>query len=235
MQKLKNYLKEVIIGGIYLIFPLTLLIYVILMAHDFVSVMIRPLSNAMPDIIPGFDGSYLLAAFILVQLCFLGGVLLLNKNNRSRFDDFERKFLMGVPGYNKLKLAAALMIGDTQNDLSVVSVRDGDSITLGVLMDSNGEWCTVFIPESPDASTGSVVFFHCSAVTTTDIRAKDLVMVLKSRGMGSSAILGKLGRIASPATQTNPAIAVQSDPDGSTYGFPPGTKAECSRLERNNG
>jgi uncharacterized membrane protein len=213
MQMLKKYFREVMIGGLYLIFPLTLLIYVILMAHDFVSVMVRPLSNAMPDIIPGFDGSYLLAAFILVQLCFLGGVLLLNKNNRSRFDDFERKYLMGVPGYNKLKLAATLMVGDTQNELQVVAVPDGDSVTLGVLMDSNGEWCTVFIPESPDASTGSVVFFRCSAVTSTDIRAKDLVMVLKSRGMGSSVILGKFGRIASPAAQTDPAVAVQSGTD----------------------
>ena len=84
MQKLKQYLREVIIGGIYLIFPLTLLIYVASMAHDFVAILIRPLSNVMPDIIPGFDGSYLLAAFILIQLCFLGGILLLNKNNRCR-------------------------------------------------------------------------------------------------------------------------------------------------------
>mgnify|MGYP001764793801 CR=1 FL=1 len=213
MHKLNKYLREVMIGGLYLIFPLTLLIYVILMAHDFVGVMIRPLSNAMPDIIPGFDGSYLLAAFILVQLCFLGGILLLNKNNRSRFDDFERKFLMGVPGYNKLKLAATLMVGDTQNDLPIVAVRDGDSITLGVLMDSNGEWCTVFIPESPDASAGSVVFFRRSAVSTTDIRAKDLIMVLKSRGMGSSAMLGNLCRIAPPADLADHASPVQSGTD----------------------
>lgn len=213
MHKLNKYLREVMIGGLYLIFPLTLLIYVILMAHDFVATLISPLSDALPDIVPGFDGSYLLAAFILVQLCFLGGILLLNKNNRSRFDDFERKFLMGVPGYNKLKLAATLMVGDTQNELQVVALRDGDSVTLGVLMDSNGEWCTVFIPESPDASTGSVVFFRSYAVTSTDIRAKDLVMVLKSRGMGSSAILGKFGRIASPAAQTDPAVAVQSGTD----------------------
>lgn len=199
MQKLKKYLREVIVGGIYLIFPLTLLIYVIRMAHDFVASMIRPLSDAMPDIIPGFDGSYLLAAFILIQLCFLGGLLLLNKNNRSRFDDFERKFLMGVPGYNKLKLAATLMIGDTQNDLPVVAVRDGESITLGAKMASNGIWCTVYIPSAPDAGSGSLVIVPCSAVMPTDITAKDLVMVLKARGMGSAQILDSLGSAILPA------------------------------------
>jgi uncharacterized membrane protein len=213
MRTLNNYLREVMIGGIYLIFPLTLLIYVASMAHDFVSVLIRPLSNVMPDIIPGFDGSYLLAAFILIQLCFLGGILLLNKNNRSRFDDFERKFLMVVPGYNKLKLAATLMVGDTQNNFQIVAVHDGDSITLGSLMDSNGEWCTVYIPGSPDAGSGSVMFFRCSAVSKTNINAKDLVMVMKSRGMGSVGMLDKIGRLATPATQADQALKAQSGPD----------------------
>jgi uncharacterized membrane protein len=213
MQKLKKYLREVVIGGIYLIFPLTLLIYVIRMAHDFVAVMISPLSKAMPDIIPGFDGSYLLAAFILVQLCFLGGILLLNKNNRSRFDAFERKLLMVVPGYNKLKLAATLMVGDTQNNFQIVAVHDGDSITLGSLMDSNGEWCTVYIPGSPDAGSGSVMFFRCSAVSKTNINAKDLVMVMKSRGMGSVGMLDKIDRLATPATQADQALKAQSGPD----------------------
>ena len=48
MQKLKQYLREVIIGGIYLIFPLTLLVYVASVAHDFVAFLIKPLSNVMP-------------------------------------------------------------------------------------------------------------------------------------------------------------------------------------------
>ncbi len=208
MQKLKQYLREVIIGGIYLIFPLTLLIYVASMAHDFVAFLIKPLSNVMPDIIPGFDGSYLLAAFILIQLCFLGGILLLNKNNRSRFDDFERKFLMGVPGYSKLKLAAALMTGDTQNELPVVAVRDGDTITLATKMASNGIWCTVYIPSAPDAGSGTIMIVPCSTVTLTDITAKDLMMVMKSRGIGSVSMLDKIGRVAVPAASEVPSTQI---------------------------
>jgi uncharacterized membrane protein len=213
MQKLSKYLKEVMIGGIYLVFPLTLLIYVITLAHNFVEVLIRPLSNVMPDIILGFDGSYLLAAFVLIQLCFLGGIVLLNKSNRSRFDEFERKFLMAVPGYNKLKLAATMMSGDTENGLPVVAVRNGDTITLAAKMASNGIWCTVYIPGAPDASSGSIMIVPCSAVTLTDINAKDLVMVLKSRGLDSVGMLDKIGRMAVPAAQTDPAVAVQSGTD----------------------
>jgi uncharacterized membrane protein len=192
MQKLKKFLREVIIGGIYLIFPLTVLIYVIHMAHDFVASMIRPLSDALPDFIPGYDGSVLLATVVLVNLCFLGGILLLNKNNRSRFDDFERNVLMAIPGYNKLKLSAAMMIGDPQVNIQVVAIHGSDTISLGLLMETDGDWCTVFIPGSPDVSSGSVKFYQCSAVTKTDISAKDLIMAMKSRGVGSSVLIRKL-------------------------------------------
>ena len=188
MQKLKKFLREVLIGGIYLIFPLTLLIYIIRMAHDFVASMIRPLSDALPDIIPGYDGSVLLAAVVLVNLCFLGGILLLNKNNRSRFDVFERSVLMAIPGYNKMKLSASIMINDPQVNIQVVAIHGSDTISLGLLVETDGDWCTVYHPahrmsvQVRSNSTGA-------AVTKTDISAKDLIMSMKSRGLSAQALL----------------------------------------------
>jgi len=204
MQKLKKFLREVIIGGIYLIFPLTVLIYVIRMAHDFVASMIRPLSDALPDIIPGYDGSVLLAAVVLVNLCFLGGILLLNKNNRSRFDVFERSVLMAIPGYNKMKLSASIMINDPQVNIQVVAIHGSDTISLGLLVETDGDWCTVYSPGSPDVGSGSIKFYRCTAVTKTDISAKDLIMAMKSRGLGSSALIRKLFKDIGPGQAISP-------------------------------
>lgn len=203
MQKLKKFIREVIIGGIYLIFPLILLIYVIRMAHDFVASMIRPLSDALPDIIPGYDGSVLLAAVVLVNLCFLGGILLLNKNNRSRFDYFERNVLMAIPGYNKLKLSAALMTNDPQVNIQVVAIHGTDTIDLGLLMETDGDWCTIYYPGSPDVSSGSIKVHRCASVTKTDISTKELIMAMKARGVGSSALIIKLVKDIRPMQATS--------------------------------
>ena len=68
----------------------------------------------------------------------LNGLPIKVKPIGSRFDDFERKFLMGVPGYNKLKLAATLMVGDTQNELQVVALRDGSTLRFDRLLIASG-------------------------------------------------------------------------------------------------
>jgi uncharacterized membrane protein len=108
-----NFIRTTLTGGIIFLLPIVLLIIVIAKAIEILHKISSPLADAMTDgEILGFDGSMLVAIFLLVIICFLSGLLFRSARIKLWVTSLEENVLTYLPGYALLKSVAADTLGE---------------------------------------------------------------------------------------------------------------------------
>lgn len=188
MKSFKQFIRDTLTGGILFLLPLVLLIMILNKAHVMLVKISAPFAKILPDIILGFDGSSVLAIFLLIILCFLGGLLFRSSNVRRWITKFEENVLSYLPGYSMVKSITTDAIGQRDDQsLHSVLVQDGDAWNIGFLVEEGEGWSTVFFPEAPRHDSGEVKIVPSSRVRKLDIPVNLVTKSLKSYGKGALA------------------------------------------------
>jgi len=129
-----------------------------------------PLSERIPDLIAGFDGSRILSVCLIVLICFVSGLVFRLSLVRQRIGGFEEKVLSYIQGYNMIKAIATDALGsNNEHSMTTVLVLEGDSWTIGFLVEEQGDLCTVFIPETPRHYSGDIKIMPSGCVGKTNV------------------------------------------------------------------
>src|SRR5205085_5904096 len=138
------FLRTTLTGGILFLLPVILLIIILGKAYDILHKLAAPLNKRMPELILGLDGSNLLTIFLVILVCFLGGLLFRSATVQRGISGLEENVLVYLPGYFMLKSIAADAVGsDSAHDMTTVLVKDDETWNIGFLVEENDKHCTV--------------------------------------------------------------------------------------------
>lgn len=186
MKSFSHFLRATLTGGVLFLLPIVLLSLIIGKALSFMKKITDPLGEKLPDIVFGLDGRALLALFFLIAVCFLSGLLFQSKKAKNLIRGLETNVLSYVPGYSMIKSLASDAVGEkSENILTTVLVKDGDSWNIGFLVEEIGDLCTIFFPEAPRHDSGEVKIVPAASVKRLNITSNVAVKSLNSFGKGA--------------------------------------------------
>jgi uncharacterized membrane protein len=186
MKTIFRFLRTTITGGVLFLLPTVLLIILLNKARQILAKLSAPLTDRMPEIVLGLDGSNLAVIAILIFICFLSGLLFRSARVQLWITSLEEHLLVYVPGYSLLKSVAAESLGtDDAHNMTTVLVADGEKWNIGFLVEENTEKCTVFIPESPRHDSGEVKIVSSELVKKVNVTSARAVRTLKTYGKGA--------------------------------------------------
>jgi uncharacterized membrane protein len=183
MKSIFKFIANTLTGGILIMLPLVLIFVLFGKADTYIMKISEPLSKRLPDIFLGFDGSKLLAILSLILICFLFGLAFQSSFIRKWVGKLEENVLCYVPGYSMIKSFIVDAIGaDVENSMSSVLVQEGDGWIIGLLVEENEAFCTVFLPGAPKPNSGRVKIVPAATVRKIDVLTNEVAQSIKNYG-----------------------------------------------------
>jgi uncharacterized membrane protein len=192
MNKLLDFFRTTIKGGIWFLFPFIILLIVIGKAHKIVEPMVAPLAQRIPvETFLGFGVVRLLTGLILVLVCFTAGLLSKTKPAQKFVFWLESHFLSKLPGYEFLKTTGGQFLHvDQGGQQNVVLARIEDAWQIGYITEAldNGLFA-VYIPGAPVPSSGSLYFMTEDRFVRLKLTIPQAQQCLRRLGHGSKTLL----------------------------------------------
>ena len=187
MKSFLSFIRTTITGGILFLLPVVLLIMIFAKALEILHKISAPLSEKLPEIIFGLDGSNLVAIALLVLICFVSGLLFRSKLVKKWIKKLEDEVLIHLPGYALIKSITAGAIGETsEEDLVPILIHEDDSYSLAFLVEKGEKLSIVFIPDAPRHDAGEVKIIPTDRIQKLDITAHKFTQSIKAYGKGAT-------------------------------------------------
>ncbi|NUT76963.1 hypothetical protein HNO86_18145 [Pseudomonas sp. C1C7] len=188
-----KFIKTTVIGGLLFILPLVLIIVLIEKA---IHLLKGPVQKLLP-MFSGYDVAGVtlisLATLLgLVVLCFCAGLLARTAIASRSLAAVEDKVLGNLPGYQLFKDISTRMAGlDNDSNTRVGMIAEGDGWRLCLVLDTAGDWVTIYMPDGGPAggTAGEVRLMPASQVVVTEVTWLPLVASLRKGGRGALDML----------------------------------------------
>ncbi len=194
MNRLWNFIKTTIIGGLVFLLPIAAGIVVVVKAGAMAVNAVSPLADRLPFPKPeAILIIYLLSGLSLVLICFLAGVVVRSLSIESaKPPAFLEPALNKLPPYVALKKYTDRLAGADET-LTPALVRVNDGWQIGFVADTlNDGHVAVLLPASTDGASGGIYIFHQTNVTELNMSREDAIACLKRSGRGLRELLEKV-------------------------------------------
>lgn len=190
-------MKTSILGGVAVILPAAILVFIFKWIFDLVTGMIQPLTNL---VLARSDISEIVAVIlviaIIIAVCFLVGVVVKTKIGRFIHEELEKRILGMAPGYSMIKETLMQFLGKKQTPFSSVAlaqIYENKTLMTGFVTDTheNGDY-TVFVPTGPNPTSGNIYHLKKQYVHHVDISVETAMRSIISCGAGSTSLIDAL-------------------------------------------
>jgi len=193
MKKLKAFVITAVIGGLVVLVPIGIIVFIFLWLFDLVAGAIEPLTAMVAA--RSQWGSAAAAAMViaaLVGICFAVGLLVRTRLGGWTFSLAETCALKRVPGYSLIKETVSQFIGQGKSPFSTVAlvqVFNNETMVLGFVTDRHADGrCTVFVPSGPSPASGDIYHLPGRFVHVLDVPVEDVMRAIIGCGAGSSKL-----------------------------------------------
>ena len=197
MNRIKQFFINTIIGGLLVILPVALFLFIMSWVFGIVRSAIAPLTNALlertalPEIVAD-----LIVVLALVILCFVVGMILRTRIGKWIYFFLDAKLLSKAPGYGIIKETVAQFIGKKKSPFSataLVHIFGNDTMVSAFITDEHSDGSfTVFVPTGPNPTSGNIYHLPAAQVRKIDAPADEMMRSIISCGAGSSELLKRL-------------------------------------------
>ncbi|MFA7554955.1 MAG: DUF502 domain-containing protein [Spongiibacteraceae bacterium] len=202
MQRMNNFIKKSVIGGLLVILPAVIMFFAFRWAFNSVTDLIQPLTGSIAK--HSNAPELLIDLFVIAMIllgCFLVGSIATTGTGmwlHSRFDSTLAKL---APGYNLVREVIQQVLGSNPNSPfkrgEVARARlFGADITTDVTAlitsrHSNG-WFTIFVPTGPNPTSGMIYHLPPEQVELLPtIKAEEALRTIIACGAGSGDMFDK--------------------------------------------
>jgi uncharacterized membrane protein len=192
--RIRRFIVTTFIGGLVVILPLTLFIFLLRLVVKFTAKLLAPIRSLIPfseNISSGVLD--LLSLSIVVTLFFFVGIVVKTSVGGRLFSRFEQRWLMHLPLYGVLRETVRQFLGRKKTPFSQVVLVD--AFGSGVLMtgfvtddEVGGGYVTVFVPTAPNPTNGFVFHIKREKLQYVDTRPEDAMSSIIGVGTGSSSL-----------------------------------------------
>lgn len=187
-------MRTTFFGGVLVIMPVVVLIVVLGWLFNFVSDLIRPITDIIIQTAQlHYIFSSIIAITLILLVCFIVGLLI-----RTRFGNFtyrflEDNFLKRIPFYKIIKETVIQLFGNQKTLFSAVALvnlyGNGNLVTAFVTDEHDNGYCTVFVPSGPAPTAGFVYHVKNEFVQKVDYPMDQAMRLIISLGSGSRALM----------------------------------------------
>ena len=186
MKSILSFIKTTLTGGVLFLLPFILLVTLLKEVFRFLFKISGPISNYLPEIIFGLNGSNIVAIFLLVLICFFGGLLFRTKRVKKITKKLEDNILNLMPGYALIKSITADTIGEkVENQMSPILIKDDNTYNLAFLVEEGESLSTVFIPDAPRHDAGEVKIIETHLIKKINVSTNVFSRSIKNYGKGA--------------------------------------------------
>lgn len=194
MDRLKNFIKTSLIGGITVILPAALLVLILKWIFKWATDIIQPFTSlimARSQFYEFIADTIVIIAILAV--CFLIGVFVKTKVGKFIQENLEDYILNFAPGYVILKETVMQFLGKKKSPFSsvaLVQAYENDTLMTAFITDEheNG-FCTVFVPTGPNPTTGYIFHLKQQYVHQVNVPVDQALRSVISCGAGSSNLI----------------------------------------------
>jgi uncharacterized membrane protein len=193
MRAIYDFLKTSIMGGAVFLLPVVITVLLLNHALGMVKEPVRRLiANSGVSVDSGEVALVtVVAVFALLVVCFAAGLVAKTRAGNAAVHWLEDALLGRVPAYQMLKSATADLTGIVAESQVEVVLREADGgWQLGFVMERFDDgWCTLLLPEAPNAISGSIVYVRSETLRRAEVTGAQAMKVVKHGGLGSGALL----------------------------------------------
>jgi uncharacterized membrane protein len=196
LQKARDFTRTTLIGGAMFLLPILVVVVVLGKIFGLMGGLTAPVVAALGvSTIGGIAVGHLITIAGLVLLAFLAGLFARTTPGQSVLAWIRDGVSATIPQFSLIQ-DVARNIGSVSEqeaaEMPVVLVPTDAGWALGLLLEAEGDWHAVFLPGSPQMSSGSVAYAHTDQIHRTDLALKQLWILLRGRGKGSAEVYRQL-------------------------------------------
>ena len=195
MDRMKSLIKTSFLGGLTVILPVAILVFVFKWIFGVVARVIQPLTDLiliksnLREIVAD-----LLAVAIIITVCFIVGVIVKTQIGKFIHTSLENSILKFAPGYSMIKETVMQFLGRKKTPVSsvaLVQVFGNETMLTAFITDehSDGSY-TVFVPTGPNPTSGNIYHLESRFVHQVDVSVEDAMRSIISCGAGSAMLIG---------------------------------------------
>ncbi len=196
MLRLKRFFKNAMVGGLLVILPVAIFLFILNWIFGLIRKSISPLTIIVMQQSPiqGFVAD-LLVLVVLVFICFSVGVIVRTKAGKWMHSIMESKVFLRAPGYMLIKETIFQFLGKSRppfSSVALVQLFDNEVLATGFITDEHEDGtCTVFIPTGPNPTSGLIYHLPQRLVHPVKVSIEEAMRSVISCGAGSSTIFAK--------------------------------------------
>lgn len=193
LRRLRQFFFTTLLGGIVVVLPITLLIWLIRLIVAFVSSLLAPMRElfSFAQNIPLWVVDTM-SFVIVILLFFLFGLFVRTRFGHELVNSFEQRWLMPLPFYPTLRETVRQFLSSDKTPFSqvvLVDVFGSGTLMTGFIADENGNgWYTVFVPTGPNPTNGFIFHVKREQLQFVDTKMEDAMRTIIGVGLGSSIL-----------------------------------------------
>lgn len=190
-----SFIKTTILGGLLFLLPFAVLILIVVKAGEIVIKAADPVAELLPyPKAVAIPIVYVAGLCLVALLCFAAGLFARSLNSGKVVAVLEDRVLSKFPPYTIIRDVSRNMAGiEDDSALKPVLVRGDYGSQIGLLVEAAvGGRATVFIPDSPNPSTGVVRIVKSEDILPVQVDLHDILKSLKKSGRGLHELTGQL-------------------------------------------
>jgi uncharacterized membrane protein len=195
VRRLVQFLLITLVQGVLFLVPIVLIAVVTREAYQMLRRAFQPIARLLPgDRVVGILMEDLLAVVAITLIFLIAGLFVGTHPGRLLSDRLERTVLYRVPGYLLVRGAMGSFPGldsGARPEPALVETDDGWAFALVVERLPEG-FATVFLPDAPTPTSGSVRIVEASRVRPLEQSMINLLSCLTRSGAGAGAIAGPI-------------------------------------------
>ncbi len=197
MKKLREFVKSTLIGGLLVLLPLAILVYVAIWLFGLIRSAIGPLTKIVmaKSALQGIVADVVTIG-LLVCVCFLVGAIVRTRLGKWLYALVELRLLRKTPGYSMVKETVSQFLGKRQSPFSsvaLVRIFGNDTLASAFVTDTHADGrCTVFVPTGPNPTSGNIYHLKAEDVFPVAVSVEDAMRSIISCGAGSTALIAQL-------------------------------------------
>ncbi len=194
MERIKSFFKTSLLGGLIVILPVALLLFLVTWVFDLATGLIAPLTDL---ILSRTQMGRILADAIVIGVvisaCFVVGVFVRTRLGALIYRAIEKRLLGRVPGYSLIKETVLQFLGGKQSPFSSVALArifGNETMVSSFITDRHADGSfTIFVPTGPNPTSGNIYHLKKEFVHPIDVSVEDTMRSIISCGAGSTKLI----------------------------------------------
>jgi len=197
LQKLKGFVKTALLGGVTVILPAAISLFLFKWIFITVTDMIQAPTNLILTHVPFVGGKEIIAdilvIFTILLSCFIVGIIVRTHVGRIIFRSIDAYLAKVLPAYSTIKEIVQQFLGSKVSpfaSVALVQIFENDTLMTAFVTETHENGiCTVFVPTGPNPTSGNIYHLKSEYVHHVDIGVEEAMKSIIGCGSGSLGLI----------------------------------------------